>query len=549
MSFNEFLMPTLPQTPAAGFKGSGAVRTTTPDSPSNAAASDEGQSFLATLNQISDAATPGPIHNRKSIPTEDRHDLSAGSATDAGASETDLDPLASVQDGSQEAAGIQSVDASPLFNSWQTAGMISSLPLGMGMMDQQHPLFETRFESLAADISPQTTTLFHFEHLITKTGLNSDAEGKMSMHAQFLKFWQWIAQMTQANAGAPIESLASNAQMTVSDKFAVHWTDSIFLGANSDNNGPGGQPARASAHAIQLLEDLFIKMESNSGTNGTDGLENPKTGLLGQDNALLPGAQNDPLLAMHLDSALDRKSKISRRSRFQATPTTAANSAIQNPSAAGIMAKAADEALNLKGSAFKTHVPTGDVFGGKVFHIEGENKDSGLLYANDQMLERIFKLEDASRTSEPLQRNFSSETLNQIVQKAVLSLKNGQNEVRIDLKPDFLGHIRMQIVTESQQVAVRIYAESPFVKDMLESNLHQLKAELQAQGLSIDRLEVFVGHDSDREADPNQNAVELKRSKTTGPNRQTDSDTSAESMGLNSASGEGIKETAIDYFA
>jgi hypothetical protein len=250
-----------------------------------------------------------------------------------------------------------------------------------------------------------------------------------------------------------------------------------------------------------------------------------------------------------LDSALDRKSKISRRSRFQATHTAAANSAIQNPSAAGIMAQPADEALNLKGSAFKTHVPTGDVFGGKIFHIEGENKDGGLLYANDQMLERIFKLEDASRTSEPLQRNSSSETLNQIVQKAVLSLKNGQNEVRIDLKPDFLGHIRMQIITESQQVAVKIYAESPFVKDMLESNLHQLKTELQAQGLVIDKLEVFVGHDSDREADPNQNAVELKRSKTTGPNHQTDSDTSEESMELNSASGEGIKETAIDYFA
>jgi hypothetical protein len=72
---------------------------------------------------------------------------------------------------------------------------------------------------------------------------------------------------------------------------------------------------------------------------------------------------------------------------------------------------------------------------------------------------------------------------------------------------------------------------------------------LQAQGLVIDKLEVFVGHDSDREADPNQNAVELKRSKTTGPNHQTDSDTSEESMELNSASGEGIKETAIDYFA
>jgi flagellar hook-length control protein FliK len=542
-------MPTLPQTPAAGFKGSGAVRPTTPDSPGDAAGPEEGQSFLATLNRISDAETHGSIHNQKSIPTEDRHDLSEGSATAAGVSETSSDPLESVQDGSQEAAVILSEDASPLFNLWQTVAMNSSLPFGLGMMDQQHPLFENRFELLAADISPQATTLFHFEHLITKAGLNSDTEGKMGMNAQFLGFWQWIAQITRANEGAPIEQpLASNTQMTVSDKFPVHWTDS-FLGAISDNNGLGGQPASATAHAIQLLEDLFLKMESNSGTNGTAGLENPKTGLWEKDQALLPGTQNDPLLAMHLDSARDQKSKTSRQSRFQTGHTAAANSAIQNLSAAGLMAKPAEEVLSLRGAAIKFQVPVADEFGGKVFHIEGDNKDSGLPYANDQMLERVFKLEDASRTSEPLQRNFSSDTLNQIVQKAVLSLKNGHNEVRIDLKPDFLGHIRMQIITESQQVAVRIYAESPFVKDMLESNLHQLKSELQAQGLVIDELEVSVGYGSDREADPNPNNAELRKLKAAGSSNPTDAEPSEDPLGPNSDDGERISETAIDYFA
>lgn len=372
----------------------------------------------------------------------------------------------------------------------------------------------------------------------------------MGMNAQFLGFWQWIAQMTRANEGAPIEQpLAPNTQMTVSDKFPVHWTDSIFLGANSDNNGLGGQSASATAHATQLLEDLFIKMESNSGTNATAGLENPKPGFWEKDHALLPGAQNDPLLAMHLDSARDRKSRTSRQSRFQARHTAAANSAIQNLSAAGLMAKPAGEVLSLRGAAIKFQVPVADEFGGKVFHIEGDNKDSGLLYANDQMLERVFKLEDASRTSEPLQRNFSSDTLNQIVQKAVLSLKNGQNEVRIDLKPDFLGHIRMQIVTENQQVAVKIYAESPFVKDMLESNLHQLKSELQAQGLVIDELEVSVGYGSDREADLNPNDAELRKLKATGSGNPTDAESSEEPLDPNSDDGERISETAIDYFA
>ena len=526
MTFNEFLMPTLPQAPAAGFKGSGAIHTTTPDSSSHAAASTEGQSFLATLNQVSEAKTPGAAHSRKLGPTKELHHSSEESA-----------------------AEIQNVNAAPFFYSRQTIGMSGALPPGMGIMNQPHSLFGTQFESPAGDISPQTTTWLHFEHLMNQIGLNSDAEGKMEMHAQLMRFWQWIAQMTQSNAEAPIEFQVPNRQITASGMLPVHWTDSIFLGPHPANSGPGGQTMNVSAHAIQSLEDLLMKMESHFETDKTGGFENAKTGLWGKDQVPLPGTQNDSMFAMHLDVPRDGKSKMSRQSRLQTRQTGLTHSAIQNSALDDIMAKPADKAFNMHAAGLKTQALAGDVFAAKIFHIEGENKDSGLLFTNDPMLERIFKLEDASRTSEQLQRPFSADSLNQIIQKAVLSLKNGQNEVRIALKPDFLGHIQMRIVTENQQVAVKIFAESPFVKDMLESNLHQLKTELQAQGLTIDELEVSVGYDSERETDPNQAAAELKRSKTTGLNRSADSDTSPEAQETSSAGSADIKETAIDYFA
>ena len=72
--------------------------------------------------------------------------------------------------------------------------------------------------------------------------------------------------------------------------------------------------------------------------------------------------------------------------------------------------------------------------------------------------------------SEASQRSLMSQSMNQIVQKAVLSLHNGQHEVELHLKPDFLGHIRMQIVSEGQHVAIKMVAELPFVKDMLVNN-------------------------------------------------------------------------------
>jgi flagellar hook-length control protein FliK len=83
----------------------------------------------------------------------------------------------------------------------------------------------------------------------------------------------------------------------------------------------------------------------------------------------------------------------------------------------------------------------------------------------------------------------------QIVQRAIVQVKTDQSEIKIDLKPDFLGHVRMQIVSENQQISVRILTELPVVRDMLEAGLQQLRSELQNQGLHVDRLEVAVSDD------------------------------------------------------
>ena len=92
------------------------------------------------------------------------------------------------------------------------------------------------------------------------------------------------------------------------------------------------------------------------------------------------------------------------------------------------------------------------------------------------------------------------DVVEQIVQRAVVHLKNDQGMARIDLKPEFLGQVRMQVVTEGQQVTLRILTELPMVRDLIEQNLHQLKSDLQQQGLQVERVEVSVGDDPRRDA-------------------------------------------------
>jgi len=86
----------------------------------------------------------------------------------------------------------------------------------------------------------------------------------------------------------------------------------------------------------------------------------------------------------------------------------------------------------------------------------------------------------------------TSETgfLSQIVERAVLSLKKGQSEMKITLKPEFLGSVRMHVSTENQHVTVKIVTETHGVKAVIENNLGQLKADLQNQGLKVDSFDV-----------------------------------------------------------
>lgn len=115
--------------------------------------------------------------------------------------------------------------------------------------------------------------------------------------------------------------------------------------------------------------------------------------------------------------------------------------------------------------------------------------------APEASLEKTADGLSAPRDKESLAGSGRAGVFDQIVQRAAVQLRNEQSEINIDLKPDFLGRVRMQVLSENQQVSVRIFAELPAVRDMIETGLHLLKSELQSQGLQVERLEVAVADD------------------------------------------------------
>ncbi len=152
-----------------------------------------------------------------------------------------------------------------------------------------------------------------------------------------------------------------------------------------------------------------------------------------------------------------------------------------------------------KSETAKVKVSEGDLTQKKVEKAEPGNGE------NSNLSSRNFSTPDkgAGAISQPKEpqaftKSAQADTLRQIVNKAALNVGNGRSEFKIDLKPESLGQLRMQILTENNQVTVRILAENPLVKDMIESNLAQLKANFQNQGLEIEKFDVSVFQDSDQ---------------------------------------------------
>jgi len=157
--------------------------------------------------------------------------------------------------------------------------------------------------------------------------------------------------------------------------------------------------------------------------------------------------------------------------------------------------KTGSEDANVKTG--KTEIPD-EILSAKMVK-KTESRSSGNSHVSsgnnvppDKMTGALFQSKEAPVSKETVQ----ADTLKQIVRKAKLNLGNGRSEFKIDLKPESLGHLKMRISTENNQVTVKIVAETYLVKEMIESNVNQLKENFKNQGLVVEKFDVSVGQDS-----------------------------------------------------
>ncbi|WP_221564304.1 flagellar hook-length control protein FliK [Alkalihalobacillus sp. TS-13] len=72
----------------------------------------------------------------------------------------------------------------------------------------------------------------------------------------------------------------------------------------------------------------------------------------------------------------------------------------------------------------------------------------------------------------------------------IMTLPNGSTQLSIKLFPENLGSLDIQIVQRNGEIAAKIIASTVQAKELIETNLHQLRHSLQGQNINIDKIEI-----------------------------------------------------------
>ncbi len=164
-------------------------------------------------------------------------------------------------------------------------------------------------------------------------------------------------------------------------------------------------------------------------------------------------------------------------------------------------------------------------------------------------LQKTAQTPYADKPLPPTPDGFRDNNIASIVERVAVSVRGRQSEARIALKPEHLGSLRVQISTENNMVSIKIMTEFPMARDLLESSLPQLKAELQQQGLEVEEFEVRF------EDEKQQFRREERRARGGRQNNRIPGHVAEEEVHASEEKMQGIRRGAgerssgIDYFA
>jgi flagellar hook-length control protein FliK len=125
-----------------------------------------------------------------------------------------------------------------------------------------------------------------------------------------------------------------------------------------------------------------------------------------------------------------------------------------------------------------------------------------------QVLQVLVRSEGSDTLQVPLSKSDNSADLqNQFVKElreqlnseivkrgSIMVRNNGSGEIRLELKPDHLGQVKIHLSLENNNIAGRILVENISVKEAFDQNMQELYRAFKEHGFGETALNVSVGN-------------------------------------------------------
>ncbi len=116
---------------------------------------------------------------------------------------------------------------------------------------------------------------------------------------------------------------------------------------------------------------------------------------------------------------------------------------------------------------------------------------------NPQMAAAVITdaVNSAGHNEKPFQDFLPTYLVDQVGRQLSRALLRGDRVIRLRLKPPELGSVKIEMDMKEGVLRLEMIAENITVKELLLSNVHELRNALAEQGVKIEGLDVQVGHD------------------------------------------------------
>jgi len=136
-----------------------------------------------------------------------------------------------------------------------------------------------------------------------------------------------------------------------------------------------------------------------------------------------------------------------------------------------------------------------------------DNAKTPVAVTQPQAIGTVEDVKATQAVPRPAANEMPAYLLDQVSRQMSRAMLRGDRTLKIQLKPPELGIIKIEMDVQHNSLKVNMVAESSTVKDLLMSNVAELRETLNQQGIKIDNVDVQVNNNQDRSlADSRQNS-------------------------------------------